>query len=218
MKARFLAYVALAAMCLPAHAVPTLISEGFGDVGALAGGGWVLQNQSTAGGTTGWFQGNVGVFDAQAGAADSYIAANFNNALPGGTIDNWLITPLITVEGQSIASFFVRGADAGFVDTFGFYYALGNTTNTADYSALVTDVVAGGAWTLYSFNLTYASQQLRLAIRYNGPADSSDYIGVDTFDVAPSGTVDVPEPGTLPLLAIGGLVAAATLRRRRALC
>ena len=57
-----------------------LLSEGFNNVGTLAGSGWVMTNLSTAGGTTGWYQGETSVFSAQAGPADSYIAANYNNA------------------------------------------------------------------------------------------------------------------------------------------
>ena len=43
-------------------------------------------------GSTSWYQGDVSIFTSQAGPADSYIAANFNNAAAGGTIADWLIS------------------------------------------------------------------------------------------------------------------------------
>src|SRR5262245_2666704 len=48
--------------------------------------GWVRRaNNSSTLGQTGWFQGNPGVFPAQAGAGNSYVGANFLNAAGGGT-------------------------------------------------------------------------------------------------------------------------------------
>jgi hypothetical protein len=50
--------------------------EDFDDVAALAGAGWIQTNNSSPPGETDWFQGNAGIFPAQAGPDDSYIAAN----------------------------------------------------------------------------------------------------------------------------------------------
>src|ERR1700761_6624023 len=76
------------AACAPAMA--QTLTQGFDDVTAL--NGWLMLNQSDPPGEA-WFQGNPGIFTAQAGTADSYIAANFLSAQGGeGTIDNWLIT------------------------------------------------------------------------------------------------------------------------------
>jgi len=65
-------------------------SEGFSDITNLPG--WIMDNRSNPVGSTDWFQGNPAVFSAQAGADDSYIAANFNNT-SGSDICNWLIMP-----------------------------------------------------------------------------------------------------------------------------
>ena len=70
-----------------ANAVP-ILSENFDDISTLAASGWLFVNNSTPGGSTSWFQGNDGVFASQAGAADSYIAANYLNAGAGGNISN----------------------------------------------------------------------------------------------------------------------------------
>src|ERR1700690_2848835 len=74
------------------------VVENFDDINTLAGSGWVMTNNSSPIGTTGWFQGNTAVFDAQAGPPDAYIAANFNNAAFGGNISNWLMTPVLDLS------------------------------------------------------------------------------------------------------------------------
>ena len=77
----------------------TILDEGFNDVNALEG--WSQYNYSYPQGA-GWFQGTAGVFAAQAGSAGSYIAANYLGAQDGaGSIDSWLITPLLTLTGTT---------------------------------------------------------------------------------------------------------------------
>jgi len=93
----------------PAQAL-TILSEGFADVSLLPGAGWVLTNNSIPSGTTGWFQGNDGVFPAQDGATDSYVAANFENADLGGNISNWLLTPALTLSNGDEISLYTRAA------------------------------------------------------------------------------------------------------------
>ena len=67
-----------------------VVNEGFDNISTLTTSGWVLTNASTPVGSTGFFQGNTDVLTSQAGAANSYIAANFNNAADGGVINDWL--------------------------------------------------------------------------------------------------------------------------------
>ncbi len=74
--------------------------------------GWTCSNLSSPAGATSWFQGsNVaasGPFDAQAGAANAYIAANFNNTGSTGTISNWLLTPQVSFGTGATLSFWTR--------------------------------------------------------------------------------------------------------------
>jgi hypothetical protein len=71
--------------------------------------GWTCINQSSPFlGPTGWFQGNATVFPAQAGAPNSYIAADFGNTGFIGTIDNWLITPQLNFGNGATLSFWSR--------------------------------------------------------------------------------------------------------------
>src|SRR5262245_22376312 len=79
--------VAMLAGCIGSAQAGLLLNEGFGTV---VPAGWVATNHSNPVGSEGWFQGNTGVFSAQAGAANSYAAANLNSADVGGNISNWL--------------------------------------------------------------------------------------------------------------------------------
>ena len=71
--------------------------------------GWTTVNNSTTVGSTGSFRGEPTVFPAQAGLATSYIAANNNTAGVGdtgiGTINNWLISPMLTFNNGDVMSF-----------------------------------------------------------------------------------------------------------------
>jgi hypothetical protein len=69
-------------------------TEVFNDITTLVPHGWVMQNNSQPGpGATGWFQGITAVFPSQSGAANSYIAANYDNGTGTSTLSNWLLTP-----------------------------------------------------------------------------------------------------------------------------
>jgi hypothetical protein len=86
----------------------TVLSEGFDNISTLAGSGWTMVNNSSPAGSTGWFQGNSGVFNSQAGAPAAYIAANFDNAAFGGNISNWLITPVLSLQYDLQFVFYTR--------------------------------------------------------------------------------------------------------------
>ena len=101
-------------------------TEGFEDINNLPG--WMMDNQSSPVGSSGWFQGNNVVFNAQSGSNTSYVAANFNNTA-GNDICNWLILP-----------------DLGFLQTLSFWT---RTTTAALFSdrLLVLHSPTGGTTT-----------------------------------------------------------------------
>ena len=196
----------------PAHAAPpSNMTEGFDNIGTLAGSGWVQTNNSLGLGITSWFQGNSGVFASQAGAADSYIAANFNNAAFGGKIDNWLISPELSLGGGAVLTFYTRTEDPAFGDTLQVKFSSGSGFAVGGFTTnlLTVDPYPGSAWTSFSVALPSAVSG-RFAFQYV-VADTSqfgDYIGIDSVNV----TAAVPEPQTYALMALG--VAALALRRR----
>ena len=195
-----------------ATAGPITFSEGFDDVTALAGAGWLTPNYSTPGGETGWFQGNAGVFTSDSGADDSYIAANFLGAPFGGNIDNWLITPLFAVSDSSTITFATR-ANGAYPDNLEVLWSLGSS-NIADFMSLGS--LSGSDFPIDWANVNLVAynlqQDIRLAFRYliTDTSVNGDYIGIDSFEVRA-----VPEPGTIVLFGAALLMMAFAMRRRR---
>lgn len=106
--------LALAASACPASARTTAgaCGEGFDDVAALSGRGWILQNVSDPLGTTGWFQGDPSRFPAQSGTDDSYVSADYHNASGSfPVVSNWLITPTLAFATSNTLSFWTRELD-----------------------------------------------------------------------------------------------------------
>ena len=212
-------FVALAALALAAffpalsHAAErqqsSVINENFNNVAQLRN--WVMVNNSAPRGQS-WFQGNPGIFAAPAGAPSSYIAANFLSAANGqGWIDNWLITPQVTLFGDSMLSLFVRGDQApGLGDTLEIRFsAEGASTETSNF-ATVLGTIGGLAdfpstWQQFTTAFNYEGTG-RFAFRYIGDADASNYIGIDSVVIT-----TVPEPG-IYLMLLAGLATFAFKR------
>jgi hypothetical protein len=188
-----------------------VLNEGFDDVAALSG--WAQVNNSVPAGS-GWFQGNGALFPAQAGAPDAYAAANFLGAANGsGSVDNWLVTPVLDLSGTTVLSFHTRhDALPGFNDLLEVRYASGTATDVADFTTLLTTVggTAGYPTDWQQFTATVADTGSgRFAFRYLGPADTLNYIGLDTVSVVTA----VPEPAHWMMMALG--LGMFTLLRRQ---
>lgn len=175
-----------------------ILNEGFGNVGGLTG--WAQVNNSVPPGS-GWFQGSL--FPAQSGPADSYAAASFLSAANGsGNVDNWLITPMLTLAGTTVLSFFTRtDGSPGFNDTLQVLFSSGPGTDPSGFKLLAT--IGGDAgypsdWTQFSASLDTTGNG-RFAFRYVGPADTLNYVGLDTVSVVTA----VPEPSSWLMLALG---------------
>jgi hypothetical protein len=184
-----------------------VLHEGFEDINALEG--WSQYNYSQPPGQ-GWFQGTAGVFTAQAGSPGSYAATNFLGAQEGtGSIDSWLISPLLNLSGTTLLSFFTRTSPtSGYSDQLEVRFDAGFGT----FDTLLATVGGidsyPGDWTAFTSTL-HLEGSGRFAFRYLGDAAALDYIGLDSVDVMTA----VPEP-SLWLMLVLGLAGVGALRRK----
>lgn len=179
------------------------LTEGFEDILSLTGDGWSMHNASDPPGITSWFQGNSGVFTAQAGGPTHYIGANFNNVAGTGTISTWLILPEQPLRNGDELAFWTRTVNATFPDRLEVRLSLaGASTDTGPDASSVGDFVrlldvinpelTGDGypteWTRVQLSLANipVHSSGRIALRYHvtdaGPDGvNSDYIGIDTL-------------------------------------
>ncbi|UQB68845.1 T9SS-dependent choice-of-anchor J family protein [Epilithonimonas zeae] len=194
-------------------------TENFDDIATLASNGWTLQNNSSPVGALGWFQGTAttatptpGPFNSYNGAANAYIAANFNSTGSSGTISNWIITPNRTLRNGDVFSFFTRKPTIGAgqtdypdrlevrMSTNGASTNAGSSAATVgDFSTLLLSInptlvanVYPQVWTQYTITISGLSAPTsgRIAFRYfvTGAGSlgiNSDYIGIDNVVYTP---------------------------------
>jgi len=224
-----IACFSLALFAGSAHAA-ALLTENFDDVSSLAGAGWVQTNNSAPLGQTDWFQGNAGIFTAQSGADDSYIAANFLNADFSGEISNWLILPEMTLNNGDTLTFYTRTeAGSSFPDRLEVRFSgmgasadVGSTSSSVGDFTLLLDAInpaldVGGYpedWMLVTVILSGLSGPTdgRLALRYFvlDTDNNGNYIGIDTLTVTAS-EVPLPAGG---MLLLSGLAGLGAIRRK----
>jgi len=231
---RFALPALLGTLALAGSASAASLSEGFD---SMTPAGWTVKNNSQPLGTTTWFQGNSAVFASQAGAANAYAGANFNNTASVGDISNWLITPTLSFNNGDVVSFYTRTASGStWPDALELRFSAVGGTNVGSTASSVgsfTNLLlsinptlnVGGyptTWTMYTATINGLSGSTNgaLALRYvvtNGGANgnNSNYIGVDTFSI----TAAVPEPGTYALMGLGllglGLRARSNSRKTK---
>jgi hypothetical protein len=189
-----------------------VLSEDFGDLADSPG--WVRINRSVPPGAP-WCQGNPDIFPAQASAPGAYAAASCLSAAHGvGVVDNWLITPTLTLSGLTTLSFFTsRERVDGFDDLLEVRYGSGRGSGTAaaSFDTLLASI-RGAAdfpaqWQPWLLDLTVDGTG-RFAFRYLGDAARLSHIGLDTVRVV----TRLPEP-TSRLLLADGLGVLCLLRR-----
>ena len=204
---------------------------------------WVTKNLSTRNSTGNPWDVGIGITDGNGDivvgpqSGDGFALANYTSVGSGtGTINNWLISPLITGlhNGDKFTFYTTTTPGSEYPDRLEFRLSTAGgsinvgatTTSVGDFSTLLTTVnpslEAGGYpedWTQVTVTVNGLTSPVdgRVAFRYfvtsGGPTgDNSNILGVDTFSYISA----VPEPTTLPMLVAGlGLVAGVYRRRRQ---
>lgn len=197
------------------------VEEGFEDFSALAGEGWIVQNNSDDIGQFSWGQGvwdGKDVFQAHQGPDDSYASVNYQST-DGSTIDNWFVSPPITFNSNTSFSFWTRvPTGSAYPDRMEIRLCAAEpctalspaATALATFPTVLTsinpDLEEGGypeTWT--QFTVTNASGiptsgTGRIAFRYwvtdGGPLGSnSNFVGVDTLSITAAAVGNRPANG-----------------------
>jgi hypothetical protein len=210
MMKKALAAMALAGIAMSAQA-GIAVQEGFNDVYGLQAKGWVFTNLSTPGGYPAtWYQGDQQILTAQSGAPQSFAAASFLNSVPGGALDNWLITPDFYAVNDVQVSFWLNSYSyPNTSDQVRFGYSTGSS-DVSNFIMSAPVTVGTDGWTEYTYTINGlgAGGRARFAIDYIGADDTANYVGLDSL------TVNVPEPASIALVA-SGLLGLGAMRRRK---
>ena len=159
--------------------------NGDNSVAGLQARGWVVLNEDGGGVTNPWFQGNF-YFTSFEGPDSGFVASDFNGANINGVIDQWLISPSLTVESGDTLYFLARSPDSSsFDDSINIMYSSSAGTTPSAFNDLGRFLVSTTGW--QQFRIAFNSiATMRIAIRYyifdGGPDGTySDYIGLDWF-------------------------------------
>lgn len=196
-----------------------LVTQNFDTYASLAVAGWISTNQSTPAGASTWAQGGGTAFTgAYNGAATSFALCNFNSTTGVGTISNWLITPVMSLQNGDVVTFYTKKGGTGTGTIYPDRLELRLSTTgaasvtpsggAADVGSFATVAVSVNptltttgypfVWTQYTYTVTGLSgtTDCKFAFRYfvtNGGPDgaNSDIVGIDAFSVdRPLSTAD----------------------------
>ncbi len=125
------------------------------------GNNWTYQNNSTA----------EKKLTTHSGDGVMY-SESFSNSLNAAlTPDNWMITPVVTLEGN--LTFYAAAQDASYSDeVFAVYVCIGTPNGIDSFTKISDDITATSTMTEYTFDLSeYAGQQGCIAIRHYNVTD-----------------------------------------------
>jgi len=218
-----IACIALALALSGASASAQSFTEHF-DGASLLPATWSSINNSPAGpgSNPDWAQtaGSISNWLPQAGAG--YATVGYNATVGAGDISVYMVSPLLTLNNGDTISFWTRTWDTVFYpdrlvlayNTDGSSVAASFTNTLLTINPNLDTTSYPTTWTQYTATITGlgAPTNGRFAFWYNptngGPSGSnSDRIGVDEVEYNAA-----PAPGSMALLALGGLICG---RRKR---
>ncbi|MCC6595490.1 MAG: choice-of-anchor J domain-containing protein, partial [Rhodanobacteraceae bacterium] len=208
-----------------------VIDEGFEDVAGLLGAGWITANHSSPMGAATWAQcGGTAIPPAFDGDPNSCALVNYTSTTGTGTISNWLLTPEISFNGGSTASFYtrtssgapyadrleVRVCSSGDCTDFGT-----GATDVGNFTTLLLTINPGlqsgpdatgvngypDTWTQFTLSGLPTSGTGRIAFRYfvtdGGPSGSnSNIIGIDRLVVDNGAPGGCAMPTDIPWMSV----------------
>jgi len=184
-------------------------------------------------GVSNWFQGNVLVFPAHAGATNAYIGANFNNTSGTGTISNWMLTPVLALKNGDTISFWTRTTTGSLwpdrlelrLSTNGASTNVGVlSTDVGDFTTVLLSInpsltvgVYPEVWTQFTATLSGLPPNAtgRIAWRYfvtnGGPSGSnSNYIGIDTVEYVSTQAAVCDAPADIQWVSVSPLTGTTS--------
>ena len=163
--------------------------NGNNSVAGLQSRGWIVLNADGGGTSDPWFQGGS-YFQSFEGPDTGYVASDFDGANANGVIDQWLISPALTVAPGDTLYFLARSPRPFgdyFEDSLNIMYSSTAGTIPSAFISLGRFLVDTTNWQQYliAFNSTAT---MRFAVRYyifdGGPVGfRSNYIGLDWFQL-----------------------------------
>lgn len=164
--------------------------DGDNSVAGLQSRGWIILNEDGGGVTDPWFQGGT-QFLAFDGPDSGYVASNYNGANIDGVIDQWLISPPLTVTSTDTLIFWARsplGGATPFDDSIHIMYSASAGTTPSSFVSIGRFLVPKNDWDDFFIYNFPSNATIRFAIRYylfeGGPTGiRSNYIGLDLFQL-----------------------------------
>ncbi len=158
--------------------------------------GWFFDDVDGTGPTT-IFQGIVAKFNAYEGPDTGYVAQDFFGAFGEGlVIDQWLISPEVTVAAGDVLQFWHRSPTGSiFPDPLEVHVSSTAGTTAVDFDvqldAFQASITGWAQWT----GTFPSAGTVRFAVRYytidGGPlGNESNYVGLDLFEVIPPCLID----------------------------
>ncbi len=156
--------------------------EGNNSISGLQSRGWVILNVDGGGEVNPWGQGVPTVFPSFQGADSGYVASSYLGANNQGLINQWLISPALTIHAGDSLTFYARAAHSTiYQDSINILTSQNAGTQTSDFQNLGRFMLDRSSWKEYYIKFN-ADGTYRFAIAYF-MTDSSlaDYIGLDYF-------------------------------------
>lgn len=173
--------------------------NGDNSMSGLLSRGWIILDEDGGGITDPWFQGGS-FFNSVEGTDTGYVASNFNGANDNDVLDQWLISPPLTVALGDTLFFWARSPVPGiqaYDDSINFMYSTNAGITSSGFVSMGRLLVPTTDWLQYYFAFP-ENKTVRFAIRYYlfDAFINANYIGLDFFQII---SHPINYPTTIPI-------------------